>query len=30
MSQMQGAFDQNPVPFNTGADARQILLQHIE
>jgi alcohol dehydrogenase class IV len=30
MSPLQGAFNQNPVPFNTGADARKILLQHTE
>lgn len=30
MGPLQGAFNQNPVPFNTGADARKILLQHTE
>lgn len=30
MNPLQGAFNQNPVPFATGCDARKILLQHTE
>jgi alcohol dehydrogenase class IV len=30
MAPLQGAFNQNPVPFGTGSDARKILLQHTE
>jgi alcohol dehydrogenase class IV len=30
MSPLQGAFNQNPIPFAIGSDARKILLQHTE